>query len=501
MTLRRPRVHVLFGTILLSTASITKMALQFVLVPVLARILGPRIFGEMSVAMSFVLLANMLSDGGMGPALVRESHPDGDLKSTIFWLSLLIGSALATAICIIAWPVSLLFKEPELFAVLCALSPILILSAALAVSNSEIVRVQRFDYFAAGDIGCAIVSAVVGLGLAFSGYGIWSLVGQQLTLWITKAIWISSVSRFRPRFVLRMKLARPLFRFSANNLAANVADFTGRATPIMIVSGILGIPTAGQYSMGYQLTNVVNTVVSNPVNVATFSAVAGAANRHAAASFVTKTLRVLMIVVAPLCAGIMLTADLAAPLLLGSKWAETAPVLVALTPGALVLCLNGFAGSAILGRGRSSRVFKLTLLTSIAMAAGTAIGAEWGVPWAAAGFSIGASLIAPLYAWSLARAVQIRVRDLLSPAMTGVIAVAVMSAAVLVARSQMGALAPLVQLAVAVAVGVATFAAIIWLLDGDQIRSDIASLRRANPDVPFGSGGIVTDAGATDIQM
>src|SRR6185437_6774268 len=174
-------------------------------------------------------------------------------------------------------------------------------------------------------------------GLAFSGYGIWSLVGQQLALWITKAIWISAVARFRPRFVMRMKLARPLLRFSANNLAANVADFTGRATPIMIVSGILGIPAAGQYSMGYQLTNVVNTVVSNPVNVATFSAVAGAANRHAAASFVTKTLRVLVIVVAPLCAGIMLTANLAAPLLLGAKWAETAPVLIALTPGALIL--------------------------------------------------------------------------------------------------------------------------------------------------------------------
>ena len=500
MTLRRHRAHVLFGTVLLSSASITKLALQFVLVPVLARILGPRIFGEMGIAMSIVLLANMLSDGGMGAALVRESNPDRELKSTIFWLSLLIGSGLAAMICIVAWPVSLLFAEPELFGLLCALSPILILSAMLSVSNSEIIRVQRFDYFAASDIGCAVISAAVGLGLAFSGYGIWSLAGQQLTLWITKAIWVSAVARFRPRFVLRMKLARPLFRFSANNLAANVADFTGRAAPIIIVSGILGIPAAGQYSMGYQLTNVVNTVVANPVNVATFSAIAGAANRHAVALFVTKTLRVLMIVVAPLCAGLMLTADLAAPLLLGAKWVETAPVLVALTPGSLLLCLYGFSGSAILGRGRSSRVFKLTLLTSIAMTAGTAIGAKWGVHWAAAGFSVGATLMAPLYAWSLARAMQMRLAELLSSALTGMIAVTAMSVAVLLARSQVTALAPLFQLLIAVLVGVVTFVAAIWLIDGDQIKSDIASLRRA-PGFALGSGGIVTDAGATDVQI
>src|SRR5256885_738463 len=83
--------RVLFGTALLSTASISKLALQCILIPVLARVLGPSAFGLMSIAMSFVLLANMLSDGGMGAALIREHNSDRQLESTVYWLSVVIG--------------------------------------------------------------------------------------------------------------------------------------------------------------------------------------------------------------------------------------------------------------------------------------------------------------------------------------------------------------------------------------------------------------------------
>jgi len=176
----RSAVHVVFGTALLSTASITKLLLQCILIPVLARVLGPRVFGEMSIAMSFVLLSNMLSDGGMCTAIIREHDVDRELESTVWWLSTLIGFALAGSICAIAWPVAVIYRQPELFRILLALAPILVVSSSLSVANARIVRSQRFGVFAAGDIGSATVSAGIGLWLAFRGFGIWSLVFQQL---------------------------------------------------------------------------------------------------------------------------------------------------------------------------------------------------------------------------------------------------------------------------------------------------------------------------------
>jgi len=473
---------VLLGTILLSTANISKLALQFLLIPVLARLLGPKVFGLMSVAMSFVLLANMLADGGMGAALVREENPDIELRSTVFWLAVLIGASLAAIICITAWPIAMIFSQPSLVPILCALSPILILSASLSVSNAQIIRTQRFDIFAAGDFGCAVISAAAGIIMALRGFGIWSLVAQQLLLWITKAAWVLSVTKFRPSLVLKLSRARPLLRFSANNLAANVADFTGKSAPTVIVGGVLGMVAGGHYSMGYQLTRIADMVVSSPINVATFSAVAVAANSRAAAAFVITALRVLMTALAPLFAGLMLTADLAAPLFLGPKWIATAPVLAALAPGSLLVCLYSFAGAALLGKGRSGDVFRLTLMTSAAIAVATFIGSHYGINSAAAGFSVGAALMTPVYIWYLSRTMQVSVSSLLAAAMPSLVAVLMMAVAVLLVRSQIERLDPLLQLVVAVTVGVVVFGATVFVIDGRQIREDIARLRRTEPE-------------------
>ncbi len=482
VALGRASGHVLFGTVMLSAASISKLVLQLVLIPILAHMLGPSIFGLMSVAMSFVLLANMLSDGGMGAALVREEHPDRNLESTVYWLSVLIGIGLAALVCLMAWPLSILYSQPGLTLVLCALSPILIISANLSVANAHIVRSQRFDLFAAGDFGCSVGSAAVGITMAYHGFGIWSLVAQQLLLWTTKAAWVSSVSRFRPRFVLQLKLARPLFRFSANNLAASVADFAGKSAPVLIVGGLLGVNAAGHYSMAYQLTRIADMVVSNPINLATFSAVAVAANRHAAASFVMTALRILMLVLTPLFCGLALTADPLAPILLGQRWLGTAPTLAALAPGAFLMCVYGFVTAALLGKGWSGRVFKLTLLTGAATSLGTGIGVHYGVTGAAIGFSLGALALSPLYVLSLARPMHLPISSLFSATITGFVATAAMASAVLLLRPWIAELPAIQRLVATMIAGAVTFAAVAFSVGGKQIRSDIESLRRRFPE-------------------
>lgn len=474
--------RMLFGTLLLGTANVSKIALQFLLLPILARLLGPKVFGLMSVAMSFILLANMLSDGGIGPALVRVEDPAPELRATLFWLSVLIGFALAAFECLLAWPLSIVFAEPQLANVICALSPILILSAMLAVSNAQIIRTQRFHLFAASDIGCGVVSAVVGIAMALQGYGIWSLVGQQLVLWISKAAWVLSMTGVRPAPIFRPRLAASLWRFSANNIAANVTDFIGKSAPTLIVSRISGIAAAGHYSMAYQLTRVADMVISSPVSMATFSAVAVAETPRVAASFVRTALRVLMILLAPLCAGIILTSDLAAPLLLGPKWTATAPVLAALAPGSLLVCVYSFAGAALLGKGHSDSVFRLNLLTSAAVSVGTLSGAFLSVTWAAVGFSVGTAVLVPFYLRRVARIMEVDTLYLLSATTSAVVAVAAMSAAVLFVRSELVAQPPILQLVAAVLSGVTVFCAVLLLIDRQQIRDDIARLRRAKPE-------------------
>lgn len=469
--------RVVFGTALLSTASITKLALQCVLIPVLARLLGPGIFGEMSIAMSFVLLANMLSDGGMGAALIREHEPDQLLESTVWWLSAAIGIALALIICVLAWPISLLYGQHGLLPVLLALSPILVMSSSLSVANARIVRAQRFDVFAAGDVGSAVAGAAAGLAFAFAGFGVWSLVFQQLVFWATKTVWVTFVAGFRPAFAMRLKSARPLWRFSANNLAAAVADFASKNAPVLIVGGLLGVAPVARFAMSYQLTRVAETVVSDPVNLATFAGVAAAESRRETTEFVLVAFRVLLLVLLPLFCGLALTADLVAPVVLGHRWDGTGPALAALAPGALLLCLYRFATAVLLGKGHAGRMFKLTLLTGVATSLGTYLAVRQGVTAAIVGFSTGAAVLAPLYLRSLARPLHIGLFQLLASARTSVIATAVMAGIVFAIRANVTTLTSGAQLMVVVAGGALTYAAAAIVVGAREILDDIEKLR------------------------
>lgn len=500
MDRKRGKFHVALGTVMLSTASVTKLVLQLLIIPILARLLGPHAFGLMGIAMSFVLLATMLAEGGMGWALVRVDEPDRELKSTIFWLSSGIGLCLAAIICLLGWPASLIFGDPVLFPMLCALSPIMIISASLSVSNADIVREQRFDYFAAGDVGCAVLSAAAGIAMAFGGYGIWSLVAQQLVHWVCKAAWILTITGFRPGFVIRPSLARPLIRFSANNLAANLVSYIGKSAPILIVSSVVGVSAAGQYSMGSQFSRVTDMVVSDPIKMATFSAVSGAGARHVAAQFVTRALRILIILLAPLCVGLMLTAGLITAVLLGPKWIETAPILAALAPGTLILCFYSFANAAMLGEGLSGRVFKLTAVKSLALAVGAAIGAYWGAVGAALGFTLGAAAVAPSYVWYLASSMRVSVGDLLSAVGPGALATSVMAGCVMVARAGFADSPPAVQLAIAVGVGVVSYIVVMLWLEGPQIYGDFIRIRNRKRDGAAAMPAMQRDAAAPDVS-
>ena len=102
---RRPVLHrTSVGALALTGASAIRLTLQFALLPILARLIGPAEYGLVSLAMPFILLANVLSDGGMGYALGRQKEASRDLESTVFWLAAAIGGALALFCVAAAFP-------------------------------------------------------------------------------------------------------------------------------------------------------------------------------------------------------------------------------------------------------------------------------------------------------------------------------------------------------------------------------------------------------------
>src|SRR5215472_3015521 len=171
------------GTISMAASNLFRLGLQFLYLPVLAHLLEPAAFGLFALAMPLVMLASIVCDAGLGNALIRHGSPSRDLESTVFWLSMLLGTCLALGVSAIAWPVGYILGEPKLPLLIVACASILPIVGALSVANARISRTRRFGLFAVGDVASAIISSSAAIAAAFAGFGPWSIVVQQLTLW------------------------------------------------------------------------------------------------------------------------------------------------------------------------------------------------------------------------------------------------------------------------------------------------------------------------------
>ena len=467
-----------FGAFALFGAMVAKLALQLLVLPVLARILGPAAYGLVGIALPFILLANMLCDAGLAAALARERAVSKELESTIFWISTALSIGMSLLLCAVAWPLARLFGEPELAPILASLTLVLVLSATLSVSNSRITRSQRFAVFAAGDVAASVVGAAAAIAAALHGFGAWSLVVQQLAFWVVKYAWLFPVSGFRPSWRFDFRAATPHLRFGVNMVGASWADFTSKNLPMIIVASALGASAAGHFALANQLGRLPEILFAGPLFLPIFSAVARAQSEGASLpDLVNRMLRIGVTVLAPLYCGWGFIADIALPLILGPKWQGADILLQIVAPASFAMCVIMLFTAVLQGIGRSDVQFRLWSALAVALCAGCALGAWLGVRGAVVGVSAGTLLMTPFYFRAIRRELGAGLGQLLAGCAQPVAATAVMGLALAVIRRWIsGASAPL-ELAVLIPTGAAVFAAALLVLSRERVLDDVRALR------------------------
>jgi polysaccharide transporter, PST family len=475
------------GASAMVAASAFKLVSQLAVLPVLARLLGPEAYGLVGLAMPFIFFANMLCDGGLGPALTREQKPTGRLESTVFWMSLGIGTLLAIGIWLLAAPIAHLFKHPALAPVLIGLALILPMCGALAVPNARIGRAQRFAIFAIGDVAAAVISAIAAIAAAVLGWGAWSLVLQQLTFWGVKLLWLFPASGFRPRPVFDGRTARPYLRFGLTLIGGSISDFFSRSAPVVVLGSAASTGAVGSFTMATQLARLPETIIVGPVYLSVFTS---AARAHAAGegpgAMLSRTWRLGLLVLTPLFAGVALTADFVTAVLLGSRWADTHNLVQALSPAAFCGCLIVLIVGNLQAIGRPDVQLRLSILSSAAIAVGAFAGLPMGALGVALGVSAATAAVLPVYMLSAYRIADLRPHDILRDTLGPLGATFIMSLAVVACRGEMKGLPEWVQLAACIAVGGIAYGAAVTLLFRRSAYRDLMFVLRRDA-APVGS--------------
>ncbi len=430
MTKRRA----IIGTAAIAGANALRLAAQFLILPIIARMLGPEAYGIVAYAGPFVFFLLIFGDLGLTPVLVRAKEVSPELESTIFWVAAAMGAALAILLAMLAFPIGHFLGRPEVSPILLSFCPLFVLVTLAAVPTARMQRGGKGKSAAAVEIASAFTGMAAALFGSLSGWGAWSLVAQQLGLWLCRLVLLLAITRFRPRLIFRFSLVKSSFGFGAGFAGANLIGFLSGNLDNILVGTFLGTAELGRYAIAYQIVNIPSLVMG-AAYFALFPAIAEA-HRDGGTPSATyrEAVRVMLLIAAPVSVGLALIADLLVALVLGDAWMPVGGLIQRLTPVGLLNAVFVLNAALLLGLGRSDLEFRAALMRAGCATAGILAGLRFGTGGVAIGLSIGTAVAGAFYTRAVIGACGISIRALWDTVKAPLVSCAVLLVGVLALR-------------------------------------------------------------------
>jgi O-antigen/teichoic acid export membrane protein len=240
---------------------------------VLTRLLSPEEFGVMGIAMVFIFVSWAFMDMGFSRALVQKLEITSQQYSSVFFLNLLIGIVLCTLFFLLAGPISVFYKHAGLESLLRVLSIVFVLNAMAIVPGAVLSRGMKFKFISVASLLSALISGMVSVVMAYQGFGIWSLVVQQLLSSTLTLIFLFYFSRWKPVLSLDLQAIRPLWNYGGRLFMASMLGSLVSRLDIFMIGKLYSTATLGYYSRAQSFENFFRNMSTNSLTAVFFPVV------------------------------------------------------------------------------------------------------------------------------------------------------------------------------------------------------------------------------------
>ncbi len=356
---------------------------------VLARLLSPEDFGLVGMVTVLSGFSLMFVDSGFASALIQRDTITDRETSSVFWLNLGVGSALAVLIAALAPLVASFYKEPELLMLTRAVALQFVLSALAVVPAALLRRDLAFKALGLRDVAAAVAGGGVAVVMALSGYGVWSLIGQILVNALATAVLVWAACPWRPRWTFDWAAVRDLLGFSGNVLGFNVINYWTRNADYLIIGRVIGAASLGLYTRAYQTMMLPITQLTGKLSSVLFPAMARYQDDLPRLKRgYLRAIGITGLITIPLMVGLFILADPFVRAVYTDKWAGVVPILQILCLVGIKQPLGSITGVLYLSQGRADLQFRWNLVINVSAVAAFAMGAQWGVLGVAIAYAI-----------------------------------------------------------------------------------------------------------------
>lgn len=339
---------------------------SFVVSVVLARLLTPEDYGTIALVSIFITLSNVFIDSGLGNSLIQKKNADDIDFSSVFFFNIFVCLVLYITMFFLAPVIGEFYHREELIPILRVLSITLIVSGIKNVQQAYVAKNMLFKKFFFSSLGGTIGAAIVGIVMAYSGYGVWSLVAQQLFDVIVDTIILWITVKWRPKKCFSLTRLKSLLSYGWKFLVSELINTGYVNLRSLIIGKVYSSEDLAFFDKGKHYPNLVITNVNASIDsvlLPTMSAVQD--DKEQVREITRRSIKTSIFLIAPLMLGLIAVSEKAITLILTEKWLECVPYLCVFCITYMVYPIHTANLNAIKAMGRSDLFLKLEIAKKI----------------------------------------------------------------------------------------------------------------------------------------
>lgn len=359
---------------------------QFLFGIVLARLLSPSDYGTIAMPLVFLAIAQCFIDSGFSSALVRKQDLKEEDLSTAFYFNIMVGVVCYGILFFTSPLIADFYNTPILSDLLKVTALATLFNPLCAVQQAILTRKIDFRTQAIVSLSGAIISGIIGLTMAFNGYGVWSLVFQQVGGYAmrTSLLWI--LSSWRPKLLWSWESFNYLWGYGSKMLASGLLDTIYTNIYPIVIGKFFSAKDLGNYTRAQQFATLPSSNMTGVLQRVTFPVLSRLQdNDDRLAVNYRKILRLSAMLIFPMMMMLSAVADPFVRVLLTDKWEGCIILLQIICFNLMWYPIHAINLNLLQVKGRSDLFFRLEIIKKIIVTVVMCIAIPNGILWMVSG--------------------------------------------------------------------------------------------------------------------
>lgn len=335
--------------------------IQFVLGVIMARLLMPEDYGIIAIIFVFITISQIFIDGGFATALIQDKDKTERDYSTIYTFNIIL-SVICYLVLYISAPYISDFYSNDITLYLRVQSLSLIIYAFSAIHKVKLTVEVNFKTIAVVTVFSSLVSGLIGIYMAYAGFGVWSLIGQYVSASVITSILYVFILRWKPVCFFDTKSFKRLFPFGTKLLTANLIDRVYMNLYPIFVGKFYTTTQLGYYSRAEQFSALPAGTCADIFSRVSFPVMSATKDDVELVRVCRKFISLSSYLIFPVMFAVLVLAKPIILLLLTEKWSEIIPLLQILCCGFLLDHISTINRNLLYVKGRADLALKLEIV-------------------------------------------------------------------------------------------------------------------------------------------